>query len=84
MLEGLLVAFLNLDEVIRIIRTEDEPKPVLIARFALSEEQADYILGPEAAPTGAPGGDEDPRRAGRAAAGARRARTAPGVDRRPS
>ncbi|HVI24735.1 MAG TPA: DNA topoisomerase IV subunit A [Xanthomonadaceae bacterium] len=44
LLEGLLVAFLNLDEVIRIIRTEDEPKPVLMARFKLSEEQADYIL----------------------------------------
>ncbi|TXH75693.1 MAG: DNA topoisomerase IV subunit A [Lysobacteraceae bacterium] len=44
LLEGLLIAFLNLDEVIRIIRSEDEPKPVLIARFALSEEQADYIL----------------------------------------
>lgn len=44
LLDGLLVAFLNLDEVIRIIRTEDEPKPALIARFALSEEQADYIL----------------------------------------
>src|SRR5688572_13007951 len=44
LLEGLLVAFLNLDEVIRIIRTEDEPKPALIARFALSEDQADYIL----------------------------------------
>ena len=44
LLEGLLVAFLNLDEVIRIIRSEDEPRPVLIARFDLSEEQADYIL----------------------------------------
>ncbi|GAA5006716.1 DNA topoisomerase IV subunit A [Pseudoluteimonas lycopersici] len=44
LLEGLLVAFLNLDEVIRIIRTEDEPKDALIARFELSEEQADYIL----------------------------------------
>ncbi len=44
LLEGLLVAFLNLDEVIRIIRTEDEPKPALIARFDLSEEQAEYIL----------------------------------------
>jgi len=44
LLEGLLVAFLNLDEVIRIIRSEDEPKPALIARFALSVEQADYIL----------------------------------------
>ncbi|WP_421682566.1 DNA topoisomerase IV subunit A [Stutzerimonas urumqiensis] len=44
LLEGLLVAFLNLDEVIHIIRTEDQPKPVLMARFALSELQADYIL----------------------------------------
>ena len=44
LLEGLRIVFLNLDEVIRIVRTEDEPKPVLIARFKLSEEQADYIL----------------------------------------
>ncbi|MBS0462557.1 MAG: DNA topoisomerase IV subunit A [Proteobacteria bacterium] len=44
LLEGLLIAFLNLDEVIRIIRSEDEPKPVLMQRFDLDEEQADYIL----------------------------------------
>jgi len=44
LLEGLLVAFLNLDEVIRIIRSEDEPKAVLMQRFVLSEAQADYIL----------------------------------------
>ena len=44
LLEGLLVAFLNLDEVIRIIRTEDDAKAALIARFALSEDQAEYIL----------------------------------------
>ncbi len=44
LLEGLLIAFLNLDEVIRIIRSEDEPRPVLIQRFELSEDQADYIL----------------------------------------
>src|SRR3546814_446274 len=44
LLEGLLVAFLNLNEVIRIVRTEDEPRQVLMARFALDEEQADYIL----------------------------------------
>jgi topoisomerase-4 subunit A len=44
LLEGLLTAFLNLDEVICIIRSQDEPKPALIARFALSEDQADYIL----------------------------------------
>jgi topoisomerase-4 subunit A len=44
MLQALLVVFLNLDEVIRIIRSEDEPKPVLMARFGLDEEQAEYIL----------------------------------------
>lgn len=44
LLEGLRIAYLNLDEVIRIVRTEDEPKPVLMARFKLSEEQTDYIL----------------------------------------
>jgi len=44
LLEGLLIAFLNIDEVIRIIRTEDEPKPVLMARFQLTERQADYVL----------------------------------------
>jgi topoisomerase-4 subunit A len=44
LLDGLLIAFLNLDEVIRIVRTEDKPKPVLIERFTLSDEQADYIL----------------------------------------
>ncbi|MGN2242179.1 DNA topoisomerase IV subunit A [Frateuria sp. GZRR33] len=44
LLEGLHIAYLNLDEVIRIVRSEDEPKPVLMKRFRLSEEQADYIL----------------------------------------
>jgi topoisomerase-4 subunit A len=44
LLEGLLVAFLNLDEVIHIIRTEDHPKAKLIERFGLSDTQADYIL----------------------------------------
>lgn len=44
LLAGLLIAYLNLDEVIRIIRTEDKPKPALIARFQLSEEQAEAIL----------------------------------------
>jgi len=43
-LEGLLIAYLDLDEVIRIIREEDEPKPALMQRFSLSEEQTDYIL----------------------------------------
>lgn len=44
LLDGLLIAFLNLDEVIRIIRKEDEPRPVLMKRFKLTEVQADYIL----------------------------------------
>ncbi len=43
-LDGMLIAFLNLDEVIRIVRTEDQPKPVLIKRFKLSDEQAEAIL----------------------------------------
>jgi len=43
-LDGFAVAFLNLDEVIRIIRREDEPKPVLMKRFKLSDEQAEEIL----------------------------------------
>lgn len=43
-LEGLLVAFMNIDEVIDIIRTEDEPKPVLMSRFGISETQAESIL----------------------------------------
>jgi topoisomerase IV subunit A len=44
LLDGLMIAYLNVDEVIRIIRREDEPKPVLMKRFSLSEIQADYIL----------------------------------------
>jgi topoisomerase-4 subunit A len=43
-LEGLLVAFLNIDEVIEIIRHEDEPKPALMSRFGISETQAEAIL----------------------------------------
>lgn len=43
-LEGLLTAFLNIDEVIQIIRSEDEPKPVLMQRFALTDTQAEAIL----------------------------------------
>ncbi len=44
LLDGLLIAFLNIDEVIHIIRTEDHPKPVLMARFALTDIQAEYVL----------------------------------------
>ncbi len=43
-LAALMVVFLNVDEVIHIIRTEDHPKPVLIERFNLTEAQAEYIL----------------------------------------
>src|SRR3954462_270926 len=43
-LHGYLIAYLNIDEVIRIIRSEDEPKPVLIKRFKLSDVQAEAIL----------------------------------------
>jgi topoisomerase-4 subunit A len=44
LLDGFLVAYLNLDRVIEIIRTEDEPKPVLMAEFSLSDRQAEAIL----------------------------------------
>jgi topoisomerase IV subunit A len=44
LLDGFLIAFLNLDRVIAIIRTEDEPKPILMAEFALSDRQAEAIL----------------------------------------
>lgn len=43
-LEGLLVAYLNIDEVIEIIRNEDEPKPIMMERFGLSDIQAEAIL----------------------------------------
>ena len=43
-LEGYLVAFLNIDEVIHIIRTEDKPKPALMARFGLTDVQAEAVL----------------------------------------
>ena len=43
-LDGLLIAYLNIDEVIRIIRSEDEPKPVLMQTFGLSDLQAEAIL----------------------------------------
>jgi len=44
LIEGLLIAYLNIDEVIRIIREDDKPKDVLMLKFNLSEIQADYIL----------------------------------------
>ncbi|KQS56194.1 DNA topoisomerase IV subunit A [Brevundimonas sp. Leaf363] len=44
LLEGLRLVFLNLDEVIRIVREEEQPKAILIARFGLTEIQADFVL----------------------------------------
>jgi topoisomerase IV subunit A len=44
LLDGFLIAYLNLDRVIEIIRSEDEPKPVLMAEFSLSDRQAEAIL----------------------------------------
>ncbi|WHO72061.1 DNA topoisomerase IV subunit A [Rhizobium sp. BT03] len=43
-LGGLLIAYLNIDEVIRIIREEDEPKPVMVARWDLTDNQVEAIL----------------------------------------
>jgi len=43
-LDGLLIAYLNIDQVIKIIRTEDKPKPVLMKKFKLSDVQAESIL----------------------------------------
>jgi topoisomerase-4 subunit A len=44
LLDGFLIAYLNLDRVIEIIRTEDEPKPVMVAEFGLTDRQAEAIL----------------------------------------
>lgn len=44
LLDGYIIAFLNLDRVIQIIRTEDEPKPVMMAEFGLTDRQAEAIL----------------------------------------
>ena len=44
LLDGFLIAFLNLDRVIEIIRTEDEPKAIMIAEFSLTDRQAEAIL----------------------------------------
>ncbi|MFN2260400.1 MAG: DNA topoisomerase (ATP-hydrolyzing), partial [Parasphingopyxis sp.] len=44
LLDGYIIAFLNLDRIIEIIRTEDEPKPVMIAEFELNDRQAEAIL----------------------------------------
>ena len=49
-LEGRMIAFLNIEEVIRVIRESDEPKPALIAAFGLSDVQARDITRDPAAP----------------------------------
>jgi len=64
-LAALMIVFLNVDEVIRIIREEDNPKPVLMERFNLIEMQAEYIRRNQVAPVGASGRDEDSSGTGR-------------------
>jgi len=44
LLDGLLIAYLNIDEVIKIVRKEDKPKPALVKKFKISERQAEAIL----------------------------------------
>src|SRR3546814_10433880 len=44
LVEGYIIAYLNLDRIIEIIRTEDEPKPVMMAEFNLTDRQAEAIL----------------------------------------
>ena len=77
-LDGLLIAFLKIDEVIAIIRKEEQPKPVLMKRFKLSDVQAEAILELRFAPAGAIGRDQDPHRAEGACFGAKIAATNPG------
>ena len=66
-LDGYLIAYLNLDKVIHIIRTEDEPKAVLIKTFKLSEVQADAILNMRPAQFAQAGGNADQGRTRRLA-----------------
>ncbi len=61
-LEGYLAVFLNLDKVIKIIRTEDEPRPKLMKAFSLTEVQADAILNMRLQVLAQAGGNGNPRR----------------------
>ncbi len=70
-LEGYLVAFLNIDEVIHIIRTEDKPKPALMERFGLTDAQAEAVLELKLRNLARLEEIAIPRRAGRAVQGAR-------------
>ena len=76
LLDGFLIAYFNLDRVIEIIRTEDEPKPVMMAEFSLSDRQAEAILNMRLRSLRAPRGDGDREGAGGAGEGARGAREA--------
>ena len=80
LLDGFLIAYLNLDRVIEIIRTEDEPKPVMMAEFSLSDRQAEAILNMRLRSLAPARGDGDRPGARGAREGARRAREA---DRKP-
>ena len=79
-LEGYLVAYLNLDRVIEIIRTEDEPKAVMMAEFGLNDVQVEAILNMRLRALRKLGGDRAARRTrrpvGRNAKGFRRCWTA--------
>ena len=82
LLDGFLIAFLNLDRVIEIIRTEDEPKPVMMAEFSLSDRQAEAILNMRLrslAPARGDGDRQGARGAGEGARGAREADREPGA-----
>ena len=87
LLDGFLIAFLNLDRVIEIIRTEDEPKPVMMAEFALTDRQAEAILNMrlrQLAPAGGDGDRQGARGAGQGARGAGRAGRKPGAAAHPA
>ena len=69
LLAGMIVVFLNLDEVIRIVREDDDPKEALKARFGLTELQADYILDTRLQEPAPPGGNGAAQGGGRPQAG---------------
>ncbi len=75
LVEGYIIAFLNLDRVIEIIRTEDEPKPVMMAEFGLTDRQAEAILNMRLRAPAPARGDGAAAGARRPAQGAGRARS---------
>ena len=76
LLAGFLIVHLNLDEVIRIVREEDDPKQALMLRFALDRGAGRRGAEHAAAPVAQAGGDRAAPRAGEPAGGARRSRRA--------